>query len=48
MKKQKDIEVELILTEGWQERFTSACYNLYLNVEKRIASSFDVLDQEAS
>jgi hypothetical protein len=34
MKKEKQkIEVEVKFTEGWQERFTKAAYELYLEVE---------------
>lgn len=47
MKKQVQIEVELIFTDGWQERFTKACYNLYLKAEKKLAITAEEFEQEA-
>jgi hypothetical protein len=34
MGKKKDIQVEVVFTEGWQERFTKAAYELYQEIEE--------------
>jgi hypothetical protein len=33
MKRKREIEVEVVFSDGWQERFTKAAYELYLDVQ---------------
>jgi hypothetical protein len=33
MKKKRDIKVNITFTDGWQDRFTKASYELYLRLE---------------
>jgi len=33
MAKKKEIEIIVTFSEGWQERFTRAAYDLYLEIE---------------
>jgi len=35
MKKEREINVVVNFTEGWEERFAKAAYDLYLMVEAR-------------
>lgn len=35
MKKEKKIQVELILGEGWEEKMAKAAGNLYLRIEAK-------------
>lgn len=34
-KNKQEIKVRLILTDGWEERFSKASYSLYLRVERK-------------
>ena len=34
MKKKREIEVVVTFSEGWEERFAKAAYELYLQIEK--------------
>ncbi|MGB8452774.1 MAG: hypothetical protein WCD89_10605 [Anaerocolumna sp.] len=35
MKKPKEMNVKVTFTEGWEERFAQAAYNLYTRVENK-------------
>lgn len=43
MKKEQEIKVVVKLTEGWEERFAKAAYDLYLRVEPKKFSSTSVI-----
>jgi len=34
-KKERKIEIKVTFTEGWEERFAKAAYDLYLRIETR-------------
>lgn len=47
MKKEKEIIVHINFTEGWEERFAKAAYELYLSVEGKSSNSIKSLEPQS-